>query len=229
MKSLKIIALILCVTILCAFVAACDDDNSTDSGKSPDGSSVTASSSGKGDSDIENTGTESINTESTSSADGSSSSGNEGSQVGNSSSNTDTSGEQDSTVSTPDESTALTVYVETKQEGNTVTAEVKIKNNPGLTAFNLGLFYNHETLSPNKVTKGLVSVTSNLQQSQNLSGKITLLYVDAEGFSDNGTLVTVTFDVKDSSKLLDDLRIGAEQNSFLSLDSKTYVTDFLLN
>lgn len=229
MKSLRIICLMLCVAILCAFAVACGDDNSTDNGKKPDESSLVTGSSDKSNSDTASTDAESSNIQSTVSSDADSSGSDASSRTDNSSGNTNTSSEQNSTASSPNESTALTVYVEAKQEGNTVTAEVKIRNNPGLTAFNFNLLYNKEALSPTKVTKGLVSVTSNLQQSQNLSGKVTLLYVDAEGFSDNGTLLTVTFEVKDSSKPLDNLRIDAEQNSFLKLDGKTYVTDFLLN
>ena len=227
MKSLKLICLILCVAILCAFATACGDDNSTDSGKKPDESSLVTGSSDKNNSDTASTDAESSNIQGTVSSDTDSSGSDASSQTDNSSGNTNTSSEQNSTASTPNESTALTVYVEYTRDGDNVTAEVKVKNNPGLTAFNFSLLYNKEALNPTKVTKGLVSVTSNLQQSQNLSGKVTLLYIDAEGFSDNGTLVTVSFDLKDAGKPFD-LLLNTTQNSFLMLDGKTYVTDFVV-
>ncbi len=229
MKSLKVLCLILCVALLCAFAVACSDDNSaTGSDKKPTDSSVVSPSSDKADSDTVSTDTPSTDTQSTASADGSSSSGNSNVQSG-SSDIADTSKEQDSTISTPStDSNVLTVYVESKQDGNTVTADIKIKNNPGLTAFCFELLYNKEELTPKKLTKVLVSVTSNLQQNQKLSGVVTLLYVDANGFSENGTLATVTFDVKDASKPLNDLRINATENSFLKLDGKTYVVDFVV-
>ena len=220
MKSLKLISLILCIVLLCCFATACGENNSADSSTKPADSTVETVTSSESESetasnDTQSSDVESGDTHSTSSTD-------------NSSSNTtDTSSEQTSTEATPEDSTALTVYVESKQDGNTVTTEIKIKNNPGLTAFNFGLQYNTNALKPNKLTKGLVSVTSNLQQNQNLSGKVTFLYVDAEGFSDNGTLATVTFDVKDSGKPFD-LLINTTQNSFLKLDGKTYVVDFVV-
>ena len=119
-----------------------------------------------------------------------------------------------SSPSQPAESTAPTVYLSATRNGDTVTVTANIGNNPGITAFQFGVTYNSNAVTPESIQNGLVSVTSNLQQGKDCGGTVTAVYVGTDSFSNNGALFSVTFNVKNSAEMLE-FGIKAEKNSFL--------------
>ena len=74
-------------------------------------------------------------------------------------------------------------------------------------------------MEPEKIEKGLVSVTSNLQQTTNLAGYITAVWVDVNGITENGTLFTITFKPK-SGATKATFSITADKNAFINPDVK---------
>ena len=119
-----------------------------------------------------------------------------------------------SSPSQPAESTVPTVCLSATRNGDTVTVTANIGNNPGITAFQFGVTYNRNAVTPESIQNGLVSVTSNLQQGKDCGGTVTAVYVGTDSFSNDGALFSVTFNIKNSAETLE-FGIKAEKNSFL--------------
>ena len=218
----KIAAALICFTVI-LFTAGCGkkENGITNGSKTSDtGSSVTSAD-------------ESINTESNpgdSGQNNNSSSGNTESQTsaedenGNTG-NTGNTGSDD----TPDNNTetkdpvdpnAPMIYLDAKKTGDRITVSVISKNNPGIASFTIKINYNKQVLAAEKIQKGIISVTSNLQSTTNIPGYVTAVYVDAKGTNENGTLFSVSFKIADQDAESTDFSISSNSKSFINSDMK---------
>ena len=112
-----------------------------------------------------------------------------------------------------------TIYLEAEKKDDKVIVKVCARNNPGVASFNFRVDYDKTAMEPEKIEKGLVSVTSNLQQTTNLAGYITAVWVDVNGTTENGTLFTITFKPK-SGATKATFSITADKNAFINPDVK---------
>lgn len=212
-KHIQTISVLLCVLFTAVFFSACGSSKKSNGSDNPTSTSAVSSDSSNiasGITDSTSDGTDGVDITSS---------------TGTISAETPSSGaggEQESTVSQPADSTAPTVFLSAEKNGSTVTVTANIKNNPGIIAFQFGITYNKEAVTPKSLQNGLISVTSNLQQGKDCNGSVTAVYIDTVGFSNNGTLFSVTFDIADSSKTAE-FGIKSEANSFLDQSGNNYI------
>lgn len=112
-----------------------------------------------------------------------------------------------------------TIYLEAEGQNDKVILKVCVRNNPGVASFSFKVNYDKNAVSPEKIEKGLISVTSNLQSTTNLSGYVTAVYVNANGTNENGTLFSVTFSPKDGADSAA-FSISADKNAFVNAEFK---------
>lgn len=112
-----------------------------------------------------------------------------------------------------------TIYLEAEKKDDKVIVKVCARNNPGVATFNFRVDYDKTAVEPEKIEKGLVIVTSNLEQTTNLAGYITAVWVDVKGTTENGTLFTITFKPK-SGATKATFSITADKNAFINPDVK---------
>ncbi len=120
--------------------------------------------------------------------------------------------EQTTNSSTPEpeiDANAPTIFLTTeKNNNNTITLNVNIKNNPCIAAYTMRINYDQQQVTPKTITKGLTSVTSNLQQPNTpLQGFVTAVYVETAGMSEDGVLFSITFDMN-SPNITTEFTIG---------------------
>ena len=112
-----------------------------------------------------------------------------------------------------------TIYLEAEKKDDKVIVKVCARNNPGVATLNFRVDYDKTAVEPEKIEKGLVIVTSNLEQTTNLAGYITAVWVDVKGTTENGTLFTITFKPK-SGATKATFSITADKNAFINPDVK---------
>ena len=192
--------------------------------------SIFAACSGKNDpvpntSSVLSTQSASLETKDESNAsDGNSSTANTSSQTESGTQNNSATGSdytQSSAVSSQTQpQNTPTVFLDAQKNGDTVTVTASVKNNTGLAGFGFKISYEQNKVAPVELKMGLVTVVSNLQQSNKCNGEVTAVYSDAAGFSDNGVLFTVTFKVTDQKATEATFKILADNNSFVDCDAK---------
>lgn len=207
MKAFRLILIsIITIALIGSFTACKNSGESTSSDSSTAGtaSTPTVSSNAGSTESVQTSDTESSgtgNTESTpeSSVNQNSSSDNSSFEHGFEDGSSSVNSSSDATTGEQQPQNKPTISMVSEKSGKRITLKIKAANNPGVATFKLLIGYDKTAVSPVSITNGAVSVTSNLQQSTNLNGKVTALYVDAVGTSKNGTLFSVAFDVKDNA------------------------------
>ncbi|MBO5745496.1 MAG: hypothetical protein J6S13_00210 [Clostridia bacterium] len=224
----KIFCILLCLCLITATAVGCGKkDSSTGGSNVQNTSSVTSD------------GTTADNTSSTPNASTPTESGtaSNGSTDGTTSSNTPSDGTQ-STVTSSDDTTSesgttpppqtnndLSVLLESKQNGDTVTVTASVKNNPGLVAFKFQVTFDNAKLTPDNMAQSdlKLGITSNVKQGAAAKGEVSVLYIGTAGFKTNGQLFTLTFKVNKNANGTADFRIKSDNSSFLSTDAATYL------
>ncbi len=204
MKLTRLFASLLIVFFLC--IAGCNDTQST----STEDSATTSNTS----SSLEGT-TVSDNSSSSTVSDI------------NNSSDTSSESDPDSTpqTSTPDnsdpnedESTAPTVYLTAEKDGDKVTVKMNVKNNPGIAAFIVTITYNEDKVEPSAINNGLTTVESNLKQpNATLHGFVTAVYGNLTGFSEDGELFNIVFNIENPDGDAE-FTIDADEDDFVAPD-----------
>ena len=107
------------------------------------------------------------------------------------------------------------------RSGSTVTLQVCVKNNSGISGFDFDIKYDKADVTPVSISNGIISVTSKLQQTTNLNGAIPVAYGDASGTTSNGVLFTITFNVTGSASATD-FEIICNEILDIDLDDATF-------
>lgn len=198
----KAVSLLICVVLTLTMSVGCGKKESSSTGGSPsqNTSSVTDSNT---DTDDVNSGGMTENTTS------------DGANQGDENQNVNSEinfGDKD-TESKPNDreevvdETAPLIYLDAVLDGDIVTLNVCAKNNPGFASFRFKVNYDKKVLTAQKVKKGVISVTSNLQQTTDIPEYVTAVYVNTNDVKDNGTLFTISFEVADKNATSTDFSI----------------------
>lgn len=123
-----------------------------------------------------------------------------------------------------------TIVVESKTTatpvGNTVTVNVKMSNNPGITALGVDISYDTSMLSLTKAaTNGSVMPDNTFMASSSLSSPYRVLWEDGlSDYSGNGTLCSYTFKTLKEGTATISLKLYADGTFNSNLDYVTFTT-----
>lgn len=125
-----------------------------------------------------------------------------------------------SSLAAPDPSdSSPMICLEAEKDSGKIVLKVSVRNNPGVASFSFRVNYDKNAVSPEKIENGLVSVTSNLQQTTELAGYVTAVYVNINGTNSDGTLFTVIFNARDGADSAA-FSVASDKNSFVNADIK---------
>lgn len=224
----KFCCIILCLVLLSVMTVGCGNNencgsSTNNSSTVPGSDSTTASGNSSTVSGPENNSSTNSTTNSSNQSSVANSSLNEsGGSNSNLTSNTVSSGGESGTVN-PNQNSPK-IWLSAKATDKVVTVTANIKNNPGLTAFKFFVSYDESAVKPKILNQSdlKLDVISNLDQTTDLKGNISAVYISASGFKDNGELFSITFDLLETSKTHADFMIKHDNEAFLKLDAQTY-------
>ncbi len=214
-KTVKILCFLLTLTLTVFSVSACKDNKPTKSDSSNSSSTATSNgtpSSTESDSASSTDGSTSFEASSTASTDADG-------PTSNGSSSTVSGTASDSTSSTEAPDSKPTVYLKSALNGETVTVTLAVKNNSGLSGFDIKLAYDPKIVKASGFDDVMrLGIASNLMQSaENCNGTVTAVYAAAAGFKADGDVFSVTFKLVDKTADSTEFKIEAENNSFVDL------------
>lgn len=222
-NAIRIICINLCIILPLILSTACQGNKKTENHVASETQNTQSIVSNEGSSTDNGTVSDSASVgDSTSSSSTPLTSKNQGnsdstSNIGNSSNAND-----GGTTSTPAVENQPTVQLTATKNGDTVTVTASVKNNSGLTGFDLKLTYDKDVVTPQSFKSAdKIDITSNLMQpNADCNGQVTAIYASANGFKTDGELFSVEFKVKDNNAERTDFSLETKSNSFVDLNVK---------